>query len=229
MDNDFGTCAKCPFSHPDRICREPDGKAPPFCSTKLYPGVVQEACEEYKNAPGLMDFASEASKQEAACYRPSDINPSRNMPLKCRVEETIEFCKRMDYKKLGLAFCIGLSKEAATLNRILTSHGFDVVSVVCKIGTIDKSFINIGPNERVNRGCPHESMCNPVAQAKVMNEEKVDFVIVLGLCVGHDSMLFKYVEAPVTVLAVKDRLLGHNPMAALYSGYYAFLEKPQQP
>ena len=223
-----GSCAKCPFAPPDRICREPDGKAPPFCSTKLYQDIVEDACSEYTGDPELMDFATEASKQEAACYRPSDINPARNMPLKCRVEETIEFCRRMGYKKLGLAFCIGLGKEAAALDRILKSHGFEVVSVICKIGTVDKSFINIGPDERVNRGCKHESMCNPVAQAKVLNEEKVDFIIVLGLCVGHDSMLFKYAEAPVSVLAVKDRLLGHNPLAALYSGYYAFLEKPKE-
>ena len=35
----------------------------------------------------------------------------------------------------------------------------------------------------------------------------------------------KYCEAPVTVVAVKDRLLGHAPLNALYSNYYAFLKK----
>ena len=38
----------------------------------------------------------------------------------------------------------------------------------------------------------------------------------MGLCVGHDSLFLKYAEAPCTVLAVKDRLLGHNPLAAIY-------------
>ena len=50
--------------------------------------------------------------------------------------------------------------------------------------------------------------------------------VLLGLCVGHDSLFFKYTEAPCTVLAVKDRLLGHNPMAAVYNvdSYYRCLK-----
>ena len=65
-------------------------------------------------------------------------------------------------------------------------------------------------------------MCNPIAQAKLLNEEKTDFNIVLGLCVGHDTLFFKSSEAPVTVLAVKDRALAHNPLGALYlsDGYF---------
>jgi uncharacterized metal-binding protein len=40
--------------------------------------------------------------------------------------------------------------------------------------------------------------------------------------VGHDSLFMKHSEVPVTVLAVKDRVLGHNPLAAVYlaDGYY---------
>ena len=65
-------------------------------------------------------------------------------------------------------------------------------------------------------------MCNPIAQAQLLNEEKTEFNIVLGLCVGHDTLFFKYSEAPVTVLAVKDRALAHNPLGALYlsDGYF---------
>jgi uncharacterized metal-binding protein len=65
-------------------------------------------------------------------------------------------------------------------------------------------------------------MCNPVYQAKLLNDEKVDLNVLLGLCVGHDSLFFKYGEAPTTVLAVKDRVTGHNPLAAIYlaDSYY---------
>jgi len=59
-------------------------------------------------------------------------------------------------------------------------------------------------------------MCNPIAQAQILNEQLTDFNIVVGLCVGHDSLFFKHSEAPVTVLVAKDRVLGHNPAAALY-------------
>ena len=35
-------------------------------------------------------------------------------------------------------------------------------------------------------------------------------------------IVIKYSEAPVTVFAVKDRVLGHNPIAAIYTAnsYY---------
>ena len=126
-------------------------------------------------------------------------------------------------KKLGLAFCMGLRSEAAALNKILEFHGFEVVSAICKMGCVDKAFVNIKEEEKIR--CGHETMCNPIAQAYALNDAKVDFNLMLGLCVGHDSLFIKYAEAPVTVIAVKDRLLGHNPLAALYSGYYDYLGK----
>ena len=45
---------------------------------------------------------------------------------------------------------------------------------------------------------------------------------VMGLCVGHDILFNKHSHAPTTTLVVKDRVLMHNPAAALYhaDGYY---------
>jgi len=63
-------------------------------------------------------------------------------------------------------------------------------------------------------------MCNPVIQAEVLNRDKTELNIILGLCVGHDILFNKYSEAPVTTFAVKDRVLAHNPLGALYSNYY---------
>jgi uncharacterized metal-binding protein len=61
-----------------------------------------------------------------------------------------------------------------------------------------------------------------------LNEEKTELNILLGLCVGHDSLFFKYAEAYTTVLVAKDRVLGHNPIAALYTAgsYYSRLMEP---
>jgi uncharacterized metal-binding protein len=69
-------------------------------------------------------------------------------------------------------------------------------------------------------------MCNPIAQALILNETGTEFNILMGLCVGHDSLMLKYAKAPCTVLAVKDRLLGHNPLAAIYTleSYYRSLK-----
>jgi uncharacterized metal-binding protein len=65
-------------------------------------------------------------------------------------------------------------------------------------------------------------MCNPIGQAMMLNNAETDLNIIMGLCVGHDSLFMKYSEAPVTVLAVKDRVLAHNPLGALYlsDSYY---------
>ena len=69
-------------------------------------------------------------------------------------------------------------------------------------------------------------MCNPVLQAKILNDEKTDLNIMLGLCVDHDSLFLKCSDALCTVLAAKDRLLGRNPLAAIYNldGYYQSLK-----
>ncbi|HEM61936.1 MAG TPA: DUF1847 domain-containing protein, partial [Chloroflexi bacterium] len=58
--------------------------------------------------------------------------------------------------------------------------------------------------------------CHPIAQAQILNDAETDFNILLCLCVGHDSLFLKHSDALCTVLAAKDRLLGHNPLAALY-------------
>lgn len=127
---------------------------------------------------------------------------------KTRVKEIVDFCKQMKYKKIGLAFCVGLAKEANIFIQILKKHGFDVESIICKVGSVGREIIGIDDCD--------VPMCNPIAQAKFLNDEKTEFNIVLGLCVGHDTLFFKYSEAPVTVLAVKDRALAHNPLGALY-------------
>ena len=32
------------------------------------------------------------------------------------------------------------------------------------------------------------NICNPILQAEILNKEKTDLNIVMGLCVGHDSL-----------------------------------------
>ncbi|GHV11626.1 hypothetical protein AGMMS49938_02650 [Fibrobacterales bacterium] len=60
-------------------------------------------------------------------------------------------------------------------------------------------------------------MCNPVMQAELLNEQKTDLNIIMGLCVGHDMLFSGASKAPVTTLVVKDRVLCHNPVGALYT------------
>jgi uncharacterized metal-binding protein len=184
---------------------------------------VKKANKAYVR-PDILRFAHEASIQEAECYIHRDIKPYVLHPTKPRVQEICEFAQKMGYKKLGLAFCSGLHGEALSFSQILEAQGFEVVSVACKAGGTPKEHIGIEDEDKVRIG-EFESMCSPITQAMILNEEKTDFNILVGLCVGHDSLFLKYSKAYCTVLVAKDRVLSHNPCAALYttSTYYGRL------
>ena len=138
-----------------------------------------------------------------------------------RLKETVEFCKEMGYKKIGLAFCRGLRKEARVVADLFTAQGFDVVSLICKTGGFPKESVGIPKEKKVNADA-FEPMCNPIAQAEFLNSQETEFNIALGLCVGHDSMFYKYSKQMVTTLVAKDRVLAHNPCGAIYcaEGYF---------
>ena len=91
--------------------------------------------------------------------------------------------------------------------------------------------LGITDAQAVRGNCKTESMCNPIGQALLLNEQKTEFNLMLGLCVGHDTLFIKYSQAPMTALAVKDRVTGHNPLAAIYlaQGYYNKKFYPDDP
>ncbi len=216
-------CAKCGIKK--KICRSPEGQGPDFCPTLHLKQSIAKANEEYTQ-PDILKFAHEASIQEAECYINREVKPYVLHPTKPRVQEICEFAQRMEYRKLGMAFCSALHSEALSLAQILEAQGFEVISVACKAGRTPKEKIGIKEEEKVRIG-EFESMCSPIAQAMILNEEKTDFNILVGLCVGHDSLFLKYAKAYNTVLVAKDRVLAHNPCAALYTtgSYYARMLK----
>ena len=224
MATELAGCARCPFDTKQRICQTEDGKSPPFCPTENYQEVIAKALEEF-NKPEILEFAKQASIQEGEGYANRELGYEQIKPVKPRIMETIEFAKRMQYARLGFVFCLGLVKEAKVVENLLSNEGFEVVSALCKIGREPKETLGVRDDQKIRIGC-FESMCNPIAQAFVLNNENTEFNIVMGLCVGHDSLFLKYAEAPCTVLAAKDRLLGHNPLAAIYTidSYYRSLK-----
>jgi uncharacterized metal-binding protein len=166
--------------------------------------------------PEIREVARQASIQEAEGYGGRSEAPYVKRPVKPRILEIVEFARRTGCRRLGLAFCTGLSAEARLAAEVFRAQGLDVVSVICKLGAVPKEAIGIRDEEKIYRGS-FETMCNPVGQAMVLNEARTDLNVALGLCVGHDGLFFKFSDAFVTVLAVKDRVLGHNPLAALYT------------
>ena len=217
-------CAKCTKV----VCNSKESdKGPTNCPTVTKSEVIKQAIAKYDD-PEMKEFARQASIQEFECY----MNlPSGRTPINPRVEEVAQFAKKMGYKRLGIAFCVGLMEEARLLTKILENRGFDVVSVCCKAGAIPKERIGITEEQKIAGPGIWESMCSPIAQAEILNNEGSDFNIAVGLCVGHDSLFFKYAHAPTTVLIAKDRVFGHNPAAGLYlsGSYYRKLLRKESP
>ncbi|MDD5701484.1 MAG: DUF1847 domain-containing protein [Dehalococcoidales bacterium] len=223
-------CAKCPVEACDpqiKIGEKPAiEKAPNYCPMKNLPDLIETTMDEY-DKPEVKEFARQASIQEFECY---EQTPEGRRTKNPRIVELIQFAQKCGYKKLGLAFCSGLAGEARILTQILENNGFEVVSVRCKVGAVPKERINIKPQEKIAGPESYESMCNPIAQAEILNMQKVDLAVMLGLCIGHDTLFLKYCRVPVTVIAVKDRVTGHNPLAALYltGSYYSRLMRKAQ-
>ena len=139
-----------------------------------------------------------------------------------RVQEIMEYAKRCGYEKIGVAFCSGFSNEAKVFCNVLRANGFEVVSVCCKNGAVEKLSIGLTKEQLVQKGETFEAICNPAGQAAVLDTAGCQLSVVLGLCVGHDTLFIKNSKTPITVLATKDRVTGHNALAPLYcsEGYY---------
>ncbi|MGA3401172.1 MAG: DUF1847 domain-containing protein [Acetobacteraceae bacterium] len=211
-------CAYCPSNV--RACRagEAEARGPGFCPSKVDPD-TQAAARALYDDPATRKVAHVSALVESAGY--------------CqwtRVEEVVQFAKRMGYRKIGIANCISFVDHAYVLSGILESHGFEVVSVACKNGNIPKEAIGIQEHEKIRPG-NFEALCNPVAQAEMLNAHGCEFNVVMGLCIGHDSLFFKYAHGLSTVLVAKDRVLGHNPVAALQlaDSYYSRVWGPDRP
>lgn len=201
------SCIDCAVKNCDKM----DKTYPEFClTTNMDQDVYKDAMDCYKEEENhnIMVTAAEVECDHYCQYT--------------RVEEIMAFAERIGAKKIGIATCVGLLKESRTLTAIFRKRGFTVFGITCKAGSTPKS--DVGIPERCNKiGI---NMCNPILQAKMLNHAKTDLNVVVGLCVGHDSLFYKYSEAITTTMITKDRVLGHNPAAALYTAdtYYKKLQ-----
>lgn len=216
-DHDGPVCVVCGVKS---CAAEPGAAKPPaFCPTNAEPALLATVEESYCSNPQLRRMALESARTEAAGYGKAT-----------RVEEIMDFARRMGWTRLGIAHCIGLMQEAKAARDIFVAGGFEVYAVCCKAGSIPKERLGIRDEEKVRPG-QYEAMCSPVGQAALLGEAGTQLNVVIGLCVGHDSLFFMHSKAPATVLVAKDRVLGHNPVAALYTShsYYRRLKEAPPP
>lgn len=197
---------------------------PANCPASEHAALIKESFDLCRGDGEDAKIAMVATKVEGLCYESGPGGDAINARW-TRVEDTIAFAKMMGYRKIGIASCIGLLDEAGRLADILKAQDLEPLSVCCKTGSIDKIELGIEDKYKV-RPSTFEPVCNPIAQARLLNTAGTDMNIIAGLCVGHDILFTKYSEAPVTTLIVKDRVTGHNPAAVLYGQnfYYKRLQ-----
>ena len=203
------SCVDCRVHH----CFDEGESYPDFCPTVHKKAVYEKAMAELRE-PENNRIAIAAAEVEYEGYG-----------RRTRVEEVIQFAHKIGAKRIGIATCLGLAKESQILTKILRINGFEVVGAICKTGATPKEDIGI-PKECEAVGV---NMCNPILQAELLNDAETDLNLIVGLCVGHDSLFIKHSKALCTNVVTKDRVLGHNPAAALYQadGYYKRLLEPQ--
>lgn len=187
-------------------CHKQDRKFPAFCVTEsLAKERLGDTLDLYRG-DGLDGRIAHAAAEVEGIY----------YGRLTRVEETVAFAKRIGATRVGIASCVGLMAETTIFAKVLDKAGLTPVTVACKVGSTDKTEIGIPDAWKIRKG-KFEGLCNPVLQARVLNEKGTELNVVMGLCVGHDSLFIRHSQAPVTVLVVKDRVLAHNPVAALHT------------
>ena len=200
------SCSECAV----RNCYRRDKSFPAFCLTEEYPDAVERTRKFYAANTTDGKLARAAAEIEGEYYG-----------RLTRLEETIRFAKKLGVKKLGIASCIGLLDEASLYAKIVRTAGIETRTVICKVGSVDKTQLGIPDGLKVCPGC-NESCCNPALQAQILNEWGAELNVLVGLCVGHDAIFTRHSKAPVTTFIVKDRVLGHNPAAALYTAKFYY-------
>jgi len=209
------TCSECGLLS----CYRREKDFPPFCLTESSdPDELGKVLELYKGDREDARVSRAAAEVEGTYYGKLT-----------RVEEIIAFANRIGAKRIGIATCIGLIEETRVFVKVLEAHGLESYAVLCKVGSVDKTEVGIPEELKILKGS-HESLCNPILQARILNAQKTDLNVIVGLCVGHDSLFTKHSDALVTTLITKDRVLAHNPAAALYTAgfYYKRLFLPEK-
>jgi uncharacterized metal-binding protein len=195
------TCSECGQVH----CQSHDSRFPDFCLSESVDAYrIDDSLALYRGPGSDADIARAAAEIEGAYYGKLT-----------RVEETVAFARRIKARRIGIATCVGLLEETRVFAKILRMADMDPFTVACKVGSTDKTGLGLAETAKL-RPNSFEAACNPILQAELLNEHNTDLNIVIGLCVGHDTLFIRHSEAPVTVMIVKDRVLAHNPAAAIY-------------
>jgi len=162
---------------------------PRKCPSIVYKNIIQEAKSIYQSE------SSDARKIWKAFAKLIHTGGAK----KSRVEHVIDVCTAMQINKIGIASCLRYIKIAHYLMKLLRKRGFEVHIALCKLGGFKVEDLKINKNT-------NWIVCNPVAQALLLNALKCELNITLGLCMGQDLIFNKYSKGFVTNLIVKEKI-----------------------
>ena len=128
-------------------------------------------------------------------------------------------CLEMQYKRLGVAYCVDLEEPTEILVRLLRRF-FTVYPVCCQVGGFTKTNPLQSESQKDKKFNNKDTCCNPWGQAQILNRLGTDLNVMVGLCMGADCVFMQGSSAPATGLFIKDKSLANNPIGAIYSEYY---------
>ena len=104
-------CVDCHQYH----CFYEEGRYPDFCLTTTMNSETYKRAMDALKSPEDNRIAVAAAQVEYEGYG-----------KRTRVEEVIQFARKIGAKKLGIATCLGLIEESRMLTKILRNNGFEV-------------------------------------------------------------------------------------------------------
>lgn len=162
-----------------------------------------------KDCPGTKDTISALYDTEGIqrTLAHADAVASGTYGALSRIQEVVRLCRLQAWDTIGIAYCASFEKIARQASSFFTAEGIRVESCRCTVNGISGC--------EINSMLPDAVACNPIGQAQTLNDGQCQFVIEMGLCLGHDVLFHQHIKKPYTVLAVKDRVYRHDPLGFL--------------
>lgn len=110
-----------------------------------------------------------------------------------RLQELREFSSLMGYRRIGLAHCPDMGREAGRVGWALREMGLDPIL----------------PSQ--------DSAQDPITQSEFFSDRDTELNVLAGMCVSHEAIFLRATHAPTVSLIARDTRLHHNPAAGLYT------------
>ena len=172
-------CVKCPGKYCSSTPIEESKREilPDYCPIKARLEIVEYSIKRYQDGDVKAIYLPATITEKEAYENVRGVC----MAVRPRIKELIEFAKLLGVRRLGIAFCSGLQEEASKVSAFLENQKFEVSSVICKCGNVDKTLLGIPAEYKIEGTDKFEAACNPIVQAELLNNAGTEINIIVGL------------------------------------------------